>query len=73
MGQIVSARDLPIGCQQQCSLVVPTVRAPRCLTEPSTKSHQKQATKRPERERLTAWADGAGDSAAQRVISVLIM
>jgi hypothetical protein len=23
--------------------------------------------------RLTAWADGAGDSAAQRVISVLIM
>ena len=40
MGQIVSARDLPIGCQQQCSLVVPTVRAPRYLTEPSTKSHQ---------------------------------
>src|SRR5687767_10336246 len=31
----------------------PTVRAPRSLTEPSTKSHQKQATKRPERERLT--------------------
>ena len=28
-GQIVSARDLPTGCQQQCSLVVPTVRAPR--------------------------------------------
>ena len=26
-GQIVSARDLPTGCQQQCSLVVPTVRA----------------------------------------------
>ncbi len=24
--QIVSARDLPTGCQQQCSLVVPTVR-----------------------------------------------
>ena len=38
-GQIVSARDLPTGCQQQCSLVVPTVRAPRCLTEPSAKSH----------------------------------
>ncbi len=49
-GQIVSARDLPTGCQQQCSLVVPTVRAPRCLTEPSAKSHQKQPTKRPERE-----------------------
>jgi hypothetical protein len=32
-GQIVSARDLPTGCQQQCSLVVPTVRAPRCLTD----------------------------------------
>jgi hypothetical protein len=30
----VSARDLPTGCQQQCSLVVPTVRAPRHLTEP---------------------------------------
>ena len=26
-GQILSARDLPTGCQQQCSLVVPTVRA----------------------------------------------
>jgi hypothetical protein len=52
MGQIVSARDLPIGCQQQCSLVVPTVRAPRCLTEPSAKSPQKLPTKRPERERL---------------------
>ena len=26
-GQIVSAGDLPTGCQQQCSLVVPTVRA----------------------------------------------
>jgi hypothetical protein len=26
-GQIVSARDLPTGCQQRCSLVVPTVRA----------------------------------------------
>jgi hypothetical protein len=49
-GQIVSTRDLPTGCQQQCSLVVPTVRAPRCLTEPSAKSHQKQPTKRPERE-----------------------
>ena len=49
-GQIVSARDLPTGCQQQCSLVVPTVRAPRCLTEPSAKSPQKQPTKRPERE-----------------------
>ena len=49
-GQIVSARDLPTGCQQQCSLVIPTVRAPRCLTEPSAKSHQKQPTKRPERE-----------------------
>src|SRR5215207_11224785 len=43
-------QDLPTGCQQQCSLVVPTVRAPRYLTEPSTKSHQKQSTKRPERE-----------------------
>jgi hypothetical protein len=49
-GQIVSARDLPTGCQQQCSLVVPTVRAPRHLTEPSAKSPQKQPTKRPERE-----------------------
>jgi hypothetical protein len=49
-GQIVSARDLPTGCQQQCSLVVPTVRARRCLTEPSAKSPQKQPTKRPERE-----------------------
>ena len=28
----------------------PTVRAPRYLTEPSAKSHQKQPTKRPERE-----------------------
>jgi hypothetical protein len=45
-GQIVSARDLPTGCQQQCSLVVPTVRAPRCLIEPSAKCH----IKRPERE-----------------------
>jgi hypothetical protein len=26
-GQMVSARDLPTGCQQQCSLVIPTVRA----------------------------------------------
>src|SRR5215216_6453960 len=51
-GEIVSARDLPIGCQQQCSLVVPTVRAPRCLTEPSAKSPQKLPTKRPEREWL---------------------
>jgi hypothetical protein len=50
---IVRTRDLPTGCQQQCSLVVPTVRAPRCLTEPSAKSHQKQATKRPEREGST--------------------
>jgi hypothetical protein len=50
MGQIVGARDLPTGCQQQCSLVVPTVRAPRHLTEPSAKSPQKQPTKRPERE-----------------------
>jgi hypothetical protein len=48
-GQILSARDLPTGCQQQCSLVVPTVRA--------TTSHRierqvtsKQPTKRPERE-----------------------
>jgi hypothetical protein len=49
-GQIVSARDLPTGCQQQCSLVVPTVRAPRHLTEPSAKPPQKQPTKRPERE-----------------------
>src|SRR5688572_31920598 len=49
-GRIVSARDLPTGCQQQCSLVVPTVRAPRYLTEPSAKSPQKQPTKRPERE-----------------------
>ena len=49
-GQIVSARDLPTGCQQRCSLVVPTVRAPRCLIEPSAKSHQKQPAKRPERE-----------------------
>ena len=31
-GQIVSARDLPTGCQQRCSLVVPTVRAARHLT-----------------------------------------
>jgi hypothetical protein len=37
--QIVSARDLPTGCQQQCSLVVPTVRAARHLTEPTAKSH----------------------------------
>jgi hypothetical protein len=46
MGQIVGARDLPTGCQQQCSLVVPTVRAPRHLTEPSAKSPQssRQAT-----------------------------
>jgi len=36
-GQIVSARNLPTGCQQQCSLVVPTVRAPRYLTEPGAK------------------------------------
>jgi|SRR5215211_2005948 hypothetical protein len=49
-GPIVSARDLPTGCQQQYSLVVPTVRAPRCLTEPSAKSPQKQPTKRPKRE-----------------------
>jgi hypothetical protein len=49
-GQIVSARDLPTRCQQQCSLVVPTVRALRYLTEPSAKSLQKQPTKRPERE-----------------------
>jgi len=49
-GQTVSARDLPTGCQQQCSLVVPTVRAPRHLTEPSAKSPQKQPMKRPERE-----------------------
>src|SRR5215207_11512891 len=48
-GQIVSARDLPTGCQQQCSLVVTTVRAPRYLTEPSAKSPQKLPTKRPER------------------------
>ena len=34
-GQMVSARDLPTGCQQRCSLVVPTVRAARHLTEPS--------------------------------------
>ena len=39
-GQIVSARDLPTGCQQRCSLVVPTVRAARHLTEPSAKSPQ---------------------------------
>src|SRR5215207_1007666 len=51
-GQIVSARDLPTRCQQQCSLVVPTVRAPRYLTAPSAKSPQKLPTKRPERERL---------------------
>ena len=31
--QIGSARDLPTGCQQQCSLVVPTVRAARPLSE----------------------------------------
>jgi hypothetical protein len=37
--QIVSARDLPTGCQQQCSLVVPTVRAARHLTEPIATSH----------------------------------
>ena len=49
-GQIVSARDLPTGCQQQCSLLVPTVRAPRHVTEPSAKPPQKQPTKRPERE-----------------------
>jgi hypothetical protein len=59
-GQIVSARDLPTGCQQQCSLVVPTVRAPRHLTEPSAKSPQKQPTKRPERERRAGRAD-SGD------------
>ena len=41
-GQIVSARDLPTGCQQRCSLVVPTVRALRHLTEPSAKSPQHQ-------------------------------
>jgi hypothetical protein len=48
-GQIVSARDPPTGCQQQSSLVVPTVRALRHLTEPSAKPPQKQPTKRPER------------------------
>ena len=53
-GQIVSARDLPTGCQQQCSLVVPTVRAPRHLTEPSAKPPQKQPTKRPERWKVDA-------------------
>jgi hypothetical protein len=49
-GQIVSARDLPTGCQQRCSLVAPTV-PPRYLTEPSAKSPQTQPAKRPERER----------------------
>jgi hypothetical protein len=38
----VSARNPPTGCQQQCSLVVPTVRAARHLTEPIAKSPQKQ-------------------------------
>jgi hypothetical protein len=37
-GQIVSARDPPTGCQQQCSLVVPTVRAARHLAEPERPS-----------------------------------
>jgi hypothetical protein len=46
----MSARDLPTRCQQQCSLVVPTVRASGYLTEPSAKSRNKQPTKRPERE-----------------------
>jgi len=41
-GLIVSARDLPTRCRQQCSLVVPTVRALRHLTEPSAKSPQHQ-------------------------------
>jgi hypothetical protein len=53
-GQIVSAGDLPTGCQQQCSLVVPTVRALGHLTEPSAKSPQKQPTKRPEERPSTA-------------------
>ena len=48
-GQILSARDLPTGCQQQCSLVVPTVRATTSdRTERQVTS--KQSTKRPERE-----------------------
>jgi hypothetical protein len=48
-GQILSARDLPTGCQQQCSLVVPTVRATTSdRTERQVTS--KQPTKRPERE-----------------------
>jgi hypothetical protein len=57
-GQIVSARDLPTGCQQQCSLVVPTVRAARHLTEPIAKSPQMQPTKRPVRERSSGQLNG---------------
>jgi hypothetical protein len=48
-GQIVSARDLPTGCQQQCSLVVPTVRA-TISDRTERQAPQKKPTKRPERE-----------------------
>jgi hypothetical protein len=43
-GQIVSARELPTGCQQRCSLVVPTVRA--TISDRSERqSPQKQPTR----------------------------
>jgi hypothetical protein len=46
-GQIVSARDLPTGCQQQCTLVVPHSTRATLSDRPRGKSHQKQPTKRP--------------------------
>src|SRR5688572_8054921 len=49
-GRIVSARDLPTGCQQQCSLVVPTVRAPRYFDRTERQVTSKAAAKQPERE-----------------------
>ena len=52
-GQIVSARDPPTGCQQQCSLVVPQYARHDIWPNPSAKSPQKRPTKRAERERLT--------------------
>jgi hypothetical protein len=52
-GQIVSARDPPTRCQQQCSLVVPQYARHDIWPNPSAKSPQKRPTKRPERERLT--------------------
>ena len=62
-------QDLPTGCRQRCSLVVPTVRAPRHLTEPSAKSAQKQATRRPEVDHLSN--NGALNVLLDRAISGL--